>query len=298
MVVGSTITNPGNTDFALARYNLSDGSPDTSFGQDGKKTQDIADRASAAAGVAIQADGKIVLAGSCHTGADYAFALARLNLTGALDPTFGIDGKIVVPIGSTRSAANAVVIQPDGKIVAAGYSADDIAVVRVNTNGMLDPSFDGDGMVTTSFSTNNDVANAVTLQSDGKIVVAGSSFNGANYDFAVVRYRTNGTLDASFNLTGKATTTFGANDDTAGAVKIQADGKIVVAGRAVVGGRSDFAAVRYNTNGTRHTLQGSTNLTGTFNSLGTVTTDSAGRWQYDDASTAIVPRRIYRLVFP
>jgi uncharacterized delta-60 repeat protein len=251
MVVGSAITNPGNTDFALARYNLADGSLDASLDQDGRKTQDVAERSSAAAAAAIQADGKIVLAGSCYNGATHAFALARLNANGVLDPTFGSGGKVVVPFGEFRSEARAVVIQPDGRIVAAGSTADDIAVVRLNPNGTLDSSFDGDGIATTSFSTNLDVANAVTLQPDGKIVVAGSTFNGANNDFAVVRYRTNGTLDASFNLTGKATTTFGTNDESAAAVKIQADGKIVAAGYALVGGRGDFAAVRYNPNGAR-----------------------------------------------
>lgn len=251
VVVGSTGTSPGNHDFALARYNLSDGSLDGSFDQDGKKIQDVGDRSSSAGSVALQPDGKIILAGSCYNGTYHSFAVARLDPTGLLDPTFGLNGRVVVPIGNADAQANAVAIQADGKIVAVGSATNDIAVVRLNTNGTLDTTFDGDGIVTTSFSTNLDAAHAVAIQPDGRIVVVGSALNTANSDFAIVRYRTNGLLDASFNTSGKATTAFGTGEDAATGVTIQPDGKIVASGYGAVGGRLGFSLVRYNTNGTR-----------------------------------------------
>lgn len=252
VVAGSTAAAPNNHDFALARFNLADGSLDMSFDQDGIKLQDLADRSASAASVAVQPDGKIVVAGNCYNGTYRSFALARLNPTGGLDPAFGSNGRAVVPIGNGDSQANAVAIQPDGKIVAAGYATNDIAVVRLNTDGTLDTTFDGDGIAITSFSTNNDVANAIALQPDGRITVAGWTINGSgNADFATVRYRTNGSLDQSFNLTGKATTAFGTKDDTAACVSIQPDGKIVTSGYATIGGHAEFALTRYATNGIR-----------------------------------------------
>ena len=113
------------------------------------------------------------------------------------------------------------------------------------TSGSLDTTFNTTGKVTTAIGAINDSALAVAIQSDGKIVAAGYSYNGANYDFALVRYNTDGSLDTTFNTTGKVTTAIGASNDYAYAVAIQSDGKIVAAGYSYNGANDDFALVRY-----------------------------------------------------
>src|SRR5581483_7111003 len=162
-------------------------------------------------------------------------------------------GKVTTPIGSGTDVAQAVALQPDGKIVAAGNSisgfTDRFALGRDNPNGSLDTSFDGDGKLTTAIGGSDDVAFAVALQPDGKIVAAGQSFNGSNDDFALARYNANGSLDTSFDGDGKQTTAFGSGNDDAYAVAIQPDGKIVAAGYGLVGSVSEFALARYNPDG-------------------------------------------------
>ncbi len=182
--------------------------------------------------MAIQSDGKIVVAG----GSGSTFALARYNANGSLDTTFDGDGKLTTTFGGTSSAAYGVAIQSDGKIVAAGYSLSatnnqDFALARYNTDGSLDTSFDGDGKLTTDFGSFFDFAFSVAIQSDGKIVAAGNSGAGNTQDFALARYNTNGSLDTSFDVDGKVTTSFAAGNDIAYSVAIQTDGKIVAAGR-------------------------------------------------------------------
>ncbi len=207
--------------------------------------------------VAIQSDGKIVAAGYANNGSNDDFALARYNTNGSLDATFGSGGKITTPILSSHDIAQAVAIQSDGKIVAAGRayngSNDDFALARYNSDGSLDTSFDSDGKVTTAIGVLSDGAYAIAIQSDGKIVVAGYANNGSNDDFALARYNTNGSLDATFGSGGKVTTPILSSTDQAYAVASQSDGKIVVAGRAYNGSNDDFALARYNSNGSLDT---------------------------------------------
>ena len=120
----------------------------------------------------------------------------------------------------------------------------DFAVARDNTNGSLDTSFDTDGKLNTPFGSTTDTANAVAIQPDGKIIVAGSTYNGTNDDFALARYNVDGSLDASFSFDGKRTSAFGSGKDVRG-VALQADGKIVVAGSINNGTNDDFAVVRF-----------------------------------------------------
>src|SRR5262249_11182498 len=147
-----------------------------------------------------------------------------------------------------------------GKIVVAGFfyngSNYDVAVVRYNADGTLDSGFDSDGKLTTALSTSSDYAYAVAVQPDGKIVVAGHSYNGSNYDVAVVRYNADGTLDASFDSDGKVTTPVGTSNDYAQDVTVQPDGKIVVAGSSSSGTETDMAVVRYNADGSLDTSFG------------------------------------------
>jgi uncharacterized delta-60 repeat protein len=220
-----------NDNFALARYTTA-GVLDTSFDGDGIVTTDFGS-VDGAYSVAIQSDGKIVVAGFSNND----FALARYTTAGVLDTSFDGDGKVTSNLGG-NDIGRSVVIQSDGKIVViGGFSNRDFALARYTTTGVLDTSFSGDGMVTTDFGGDVDVAYSVAIQSDGKIVVAGVS----NNDFALARYTTTGVLDTSFSGDGKVTQDLGQND-TAYSVAIQSDEKIVVAGR----GNSKFALVRFD----------------------------------------------------
>jgi uncharacterized delta-60 repeat protein len=241
--------NGSNFDFAVVRYNT-DGSLDTTFDTDGKVTTAVGLSDDVAYSVVLQSDGKIVAAGYSDNGSNYDFAVVRYNTNGSLDTTFDTDGKVTTAIGSGTEAAYSVVLQSDGKIVAAGYSRigsnDDFAVVRYNTDGSLDTTFDTDGKVTTAIGSGTELARSVVLQSDGKIVAAGYSDNGSNNDFAVVRYNTDGSLDTTFDTDGKVTTAVGLSNDVAWSVVLQSDGKIVAAGYSDNGSNFDFAVVRYS----------------------------------------------------
>jgi uncharacterized delta-60 repeat protein len=252
IVVGGAVSGRGDGDFALARYNPN-GSLDTSFSGDGKQRTDfgLGERARA---VALQANGKIVVAGSTGDEPPSAgnFALARYNPNGTLDTSFSGDGKQTTDFGaSSDDSAGGVVLQANGKIVAVGGTGDNFALARYNPNGMLDTSFSGDGKQRTDFGGTGDAANGVALQGDGKIVAVGATFDGFTGDFALARYNPNGTLDASFSADGRQTTDFGGTGDAANGVALQANGRIVGVGGGGTGG--DFTLARYNTNGSLDT---------------------------------------------
>jgi len=223
-------------DFRIARYNPT-GTLDASFGTGGFVTTDFGNAEQNANSVAVQADGKIVVAG--YTGfydynddiGYYDFALARYNTDGSLDTSFDTDGKLTTTFGGNYEVAQSVVVQTDGKIVAAGYAEVDggsFAIARYNQNGSLDTSFDGDGKVTIDFG-NSSYASSIVLQSNGKIVVSGINYVGTVFDFALARLNTDGSLDTSFDMDGKLTTDFGGYD-RAYDIAVQADGKIIAAG--------------------------------------------------------------------
>ena len=144
----------------------------------------------------------------------------------------------------------------------------DFALARYNADGSLDTSFDSDGKLTTNVY-GNDVAYAISIQSDGKIVVAGSSGNALSRSFSLARYNADGSLDSTFDSDGKLTTSFGGFAYAYG-VAIQSDGKIVVAGGVandLSPTNSDFALARYNPDGSLDT---------TFDSDGKLTTNLGG----------------------
>jgi len=241
-------------DFALVRYNIN-GSLDNSFGSGGKVITDFGSDVESGTSIAIQADGKVVVAGGTYVGFNYDFAVARYNSDGSLDNTFDSDGKVTTDFGSGGNYAGAVAIQSDGKIVVAGFSNNgsdnNFALARYNSNGSLDSTFGFSGKVTTDFGSSNDYGRSVTLQGDGKIVVAGSSYNGSSNDFALARYNNDGSLDSTFGSSGKIITAIGSSSDVGRTVAIQSDDKIVVAGASNNGlYNDDFALVRYNGDGT------------------------------------------------
>jgi uncharacterized delta-60 repeat protein len=236
-VAGETIISEVfDLSFALARYNI-DGTLDASFGTGGIVTSDFAASLTAARSVALQPDGKIVAAGQTFVNGSFDFALARYNSDGTLDASFGADGIVTTDFAGRPDRAFSVVVQPDGKIVAAGQAviaSFDFALARYNSDGSLDTSFGTGGLVTTSIGNGSfDFARSVALQPNGKIVAAGQVLFIGGFDIALTRYNRDGTLDASFGADGIVTTDFfEGSSDGAFSVGVQPDGRIVVAGNA------------------------------------------------------------------
>jgi len=163
-----------------------------------------------------------------------------------LDSTFDGDGKLTTNLGANDSG-NSVTIQSDGKIVVAGESGNDFAVVRYRADGQLDSAV---GSPPLKASAAAEYAGAIVLQTEGRAVVAGAAWNGGGQDFTVARYRPDGDLDPAFAGDGCVETRFGGGADAASAAAVQPDGKILAAGRTDATGGGDFALTRYLANGT------------------------------------------------
>jgi len=251
VAAGDAGVTDSDSRFALARYN-DDGSLDETFGGDGKVTTDFTSHPDDGLAMTILADGKIVMVGGAGFGApNEKFALARFNPDGSLDDSFGGDGRVTTDFTPEPDVAFGVAVQSNGKIVVAGGSAlgptnnPKFALARFKVDGTLDPTFGGDGRRTTDFTSGDDDAYSVAIQADGKIVAAGQS-GGRDPKFALARYNSNGSLDASFGGDGKRTTDVTKSYDAIYSLLIQADGKILAAGAAGLGGPNpDFALARY-----------------------------------------------------
>jgi uncharacterized delta-60 repeat protein len=207
------------------------GDLDTSFGSSGKKTINFGGT-DAAQAVLVQPNGRVVAAGG--GGPASSFCVVRLRAAnGTLDPTFGSGGKRVVDFGTDDESVYSAALQPDGKIVVAGDSRLQVAVVRLKANGALDPTFDGDGKKILSWGVIGR-ATAVVVTPNGKILLGGfSGPEGGNIQ--VARLKANGALDTTFGTGAIATIDFGG-DDFGEAMARQADGRIVVAGRSSAAG--------------------------------------------------------------
>jgi uncharacterized delta-60 repeat protein len=245
VAVGKTSGAGGR--FALVRY-LDDGSLDSSFGGDGKVMTNLSPAGDWANAVAIQDDGKIVVAGRASGGGG-RFALVRYHANGTLDSSFGGDGKVLTNLSPGEDEAFGVAVRSsDDTIVAGGFVDEGIhakfGVVTYHANGTLDSSFGGDGKVTTDLTTKSDGVYGVAIQpADGKIVVAGA----ASDKFALARYESDGSLDTTFSGNGTARPDFTNGKDYARAVAVEAgSGAIVAAGSA---GNANFALVRYTSAG-------------------------------------------------
>lgn len=268
-----------------------DGDLDPLFGSGGMVMTDLGKSTDLAEAVAIQADGKLVVAGTTYKNNDFSgedFVVTRYNTDGTLDITFGRKGKVRTDFPGLAAVPSSVVIQPNGKIVVAGGAfplftfLGDFKVVRYNRNGSLDTSFGDGGIVTTTFPEGS-YAFDVALQPDGKIIAAGTVFvdfnigESSDTDFALARYNPDGTPDATFGNGGQVTTDFVGFEDDAFSVLIQPDGKIVAVGSANDPATFyDFAAARYLSNGTIDT---------TFGVAGKVRTDF-GDQNFDRARSA------------
>ena len=204
IVVGSASYDAFNQDigFALARFNT-DGSTDLGFGSGGKQISDFFGAGAIANGIVLQADGKFVVAGSASDSATRPnatdIAVARYNADGSLDTTFGTGGETAIPFAnSATEQGNAVALAADSKIVVTGAAfktfatPPDFALVRYNADGTLDTAFGNNGTITNDIAGGTDVAQAIAIQDDGRIVAAGRSFR-SNFDLTLARYRNEGT---------------------------------------------------------------------------------------------------------
>jgi len=246
----------------LARYNP-DGSLDAGFGDGGIVTT-VFPHGSYASALALQADGRIVAAGtdyvdfSSEANSDTDFAIARYEPDGSPDFGFGRGGQVTTDFERLNDDAFAVLLRTDGRIVAVGSSRGrlsdyDFAVVRYMPDGQLDPAFGNAGKTSTDFNNGFDRARSAVLQADGRIVAAGFAIrpSGSNENFAAVRYLANGALDASFSGDGMTQVSFGSCCQFANEVLLQRDGKLVLIGFPDTESTdSDFTIARLNRNGT------------------------------------------------
>ena len=251
----------GTLQLAITRY-TTEGTPDRSFGVDGSVATPVGAGGAEANALALQSDGMILVTGTAFShGSDVdQFFVGRYTNAGVLDPTFGTGGLTVTHVGAGASSAAALTVQSDGRIVVVGTAFsngptdDDFAVVRYTPTGQLDPEFGSGGIVTTDFGTTGpsaslDRATAVALQPGGKIITAGFT-RGATQSFAVARYNTNGSLDASFGTDGKVQ--ISAMEPQVFSVMVQSTNDVVIAGSQTGADRttSPFALVRLHADGT------------------------------------------------
>lgn len=254
IVAGGYTGNYGSEDFALLRY-LPNGTLDPLFGTGGKVSTTISAGTDRGQAVLLQPDGKIILAGYGQSGSATVIVVVRYLSNGSLDSTFGTQGEVLTPVGNGLDYGYCAALQPDGKIIVAGYSANgfngDIALVRYNPNGTLDPSFGTGGIVAADIAGDFDLAFSVLLQPDGKIVTAGYSNDGTKYNFGLVRFNSDGSYDTTFGTGGKVMTSIGPSEDVASSAVLQPDGKIILAGYTWNAGftDTDMALARYTTNG-------------------------------------------------
>jgi uncharacterized delta-60 repeat protein len=242
ILLGANSVSGSGSSFVVVRYN-SNGSLDKTFDGDGTVTTYIGGE-DAAHSIAVQPDGKILVAGRAQ-GPDglQDFLLVRYNSDGSLDPSFGGDGIVTTDFKGSKDTANSVAPQPDGKVITSGTGDGLFAVVRYNSDGSLDTSFNDDGKVTTG----SGVANSVAVQPDGKIIAAGSSTNA----LVLRRYNSNGSLDTTFANNGAAAINL-QSSVAANSMVLLPDGNIIVAGSATwSSGQIDSSVVvaRYNSNG-------------------------------------------------
>jgi uncharacterized delta-60 repeat protein len=236
IVVGGFAGSEAIGDFALVRYRP-DGMLDPTFGTAGKVTTDLSGGlADAIRGMAVLHDGKILAAGPAGS----RIGLARYNADGSLDPSFGRGGKRVVALGGAAAHVFALAPLRDGSFVLAGAAVRGVVLkfllARFRADGSLDGSFADRGIAITDFSGLNDIAYAVAVQPDGKILLAGSSGSFDPIDatgdtrIAVARYTSAGRLDPSFGAGGKAQIDASPGADGARGVFVEPDGTIVLGG--------------------------------------------------------------------
>jgi uncharacterized delta-60 repeat protein len=261
VLAGTTAHVFGDDDIALARFNA-DGTLDSTFGDGGLARLDIGSTDDVAFSL-IQQDGdKLVIAGTAISGGFYRQVFARFNANGTLDTTFGTGGTTLTDFGEgSGSWTSDIAQQPDGKLVAIGQVSElasrDFSIVRLSENGVLDPLFDGDGILAVDFDGNEDIATTVALQADGAIVAAGfTTSTEGRVSAALLRVNADGSPDNSFGIAGKAVIDMGGQS-LLNSIAVQADGRLIATGtRFGADGGQHMILARFNSDGALDTSYG------------------------------------------
>lgn len=271
LVVGDTYSDADGLNIAIFRY-LANGTRDTGFGTNGIITTRIGSQFSTGSKIALQPDGKFIVAGFAvngDNGSDGKSAVVRYNANGTLDNTFGTNGVTLIPYDNSIFRLGEALVQNDGKLLVAGHGRFagniDFVVLRYNVNGTLDSSFGANGLVHTDVDNLANVIGGMVLQPDGKIVINGRTLTAdfvGTMSSSVLRYNANGTLDNSFGTGGivQITEPTPNVEGLALALAIQQNGKILTAGIRNL----TFAVARYNANGTLDTTFGTNGIVTTI----------------------------------
>jgi uncharacterized delta-60 repeat protein len=270
-LVAGTIANATEADFGIARFNA-DGTLDQTFGTNGITVYPLTPQYDAVSSIGVQSDNKIVLAGK--TGQYYPdedLALARFNADGSIDPTFGTNGQVIMSIGLQSTKANAIRIMADDKILLTGFTHLEpivyiVLVAKLNADGSPDAGFGTNGIVTTQVGTYACEGHDLAIQQDGKILVGGIQDIDNQYNFILARYNADGSPDTGFGSGGSVITDLGAWD-RGHALLLQPDQRILVGGYSGLYPDLDFAVVRYKADGS---------LDPTFGTGGIAKTDFSG----------------------
>jgi uncharacterized delta-60 repeat protein len=256
--------------FVVQRYRPN-GTLDPGFANGGTALTWFGRRFQSASAVAITPDGHIVVAGSTSNGITSRSAVARYLPDGRLDRSFGGDGRVTTDVSPSAEQFTDVVVQPDGRIVAAGWAEVSLVpvfdAVRYTTAGRLDATFDGDGISRVDVAPGADRARAIARQGDGKFVLAGGASASGRGEWGVIRLGPRGHLDPTFADHGRLMSNFGPGFDEAQGVALQTNGKIIAAGRISDGDKDDIGILRLKPDGGRDR---------TFGAGGRVLTDVAG----------------------
>jgi uncharacterized delta-60 repeat protein len=283
LVVAGYARDEGRYEMTVSRY-TSAGVLDPTFGNAGVALIPLGSGSAAQANAAlVQPDGKIVVGGAASDEGQQKFAVVRLNPNGSLDTTFGSNGVVLTAVGGENSTfdsvVNALLLQPDGSVVAVGTTAitvqvgvsqsmqSVVALARYTSAGSLDNGFGKAGLVVTTVgNASYATGNAALLQADGKIVAAGSAFQNVGTDVALLRFNTDGSADTGFGTSGVVLSQVGSTGGTAVAYALAPgpSGDIVAAGYAQDHGHYKFMAARYAADGSADT---------TFGKNGSVLTD-------------------------
>jgi uncharacterized delta-60 repeat protein len=256
--------------FVVQRYRPN-GTLDPGFANGGTALTWFRRRFQSASAVAITPGGRIVVAGSTSNGITSRSAVARYLPDGRLDRSFGGDGRVTTDVSPSAEQFTDVVVQPDGRVVAAGWAEVSLVpvfdAVRYTTAGLLDATFDGDGISRVDVAPGADRARAIARQGDGKFVLAGGASASGRGEWGVIRLGPWGHLDPTFADHGRLVSNFGSGFDEAQGVALQTNGKILAAGRISDGDKDDIGILRLKPDGGRDR---------TFGAGGRVLTDVAG----------------------
>ncbi|HNW98272.1 MAG TPA: T9SS type A sorting domain-containing protein [Bacteroidales bacterium] len=249
IIIAGTTIEPITLDNLLITRYTPDGNIDQTFATNGFDTLGFSDAMDRPHSVIIQPDEKILIAGSSYLSGKSFYFVVRYNANGSLDNSFGNNGKLFSQIDGKFTYVSSIMLAPDGKIFCGGSCDTDLLLFKLLSDGSIDNTFGTNGYVTTDMSPDETIVK-IAIQSDGKILAAAQvgGFS-TKYDFGLLRYNSNGTLDSTFSYDGKLFTSFGPDHDYCNDMCLAPDGKIFLAGTSNTNPTNSFALIKYNSNG-------------------------------------------------